>query len=149
MSELVKQIEQKVHGTVSFLYRFSFCWRVPERPRRFLIFWTLCVITFVFTVLRNWLLRYILYTSCLEDICLCLHVPSKCGQCMVWDWKALQMTWKKRATFSLRSRKWSFRYGKTLISFQSLAFFNISASTHFSASAENTVKVCKGYKIKN
>ena len=30
--------------------------------------------------------------SLLEDICLCLHVSSKRGQCMAWDWKALQMT---------------------------------------------------------
>ena len=50
---------------------------------------------------------------------------------------------KKRERLSLLSRKWPFRYGKTLISFQSLAFFNISASIYFSASDENTVRVTK------
>ena len=82
------------------------------------------VITFVFTVLRSWLLRSLHMLTWYETGKLC-------------KWR------EKRERISLLSRKWSFRYGKTFISFQILAFFNISASTYFSASAENTVKVTK------
>ena len=62
----------------------------------------------------------------------------------VWYETGKLCKWReKRERLSLLSRKWSFRYGKTLISFQSLAFFNISVSTYFSASTENTVRLTK------
>ncbi len=62
----------------------------------------------------------------------------------VWYETGKLCKWReKRERLSLLSRKWSFRYGKTLVPFQSLAFFNISVSTYFSASAENIVRVTK------
>ena len=35
--------------------------------------------------------------SSLENLCLCLYVPTKCGQCMAWDWTTVQrMTTKQK-----------------------------------------------------